>query len=124
VIMAVFRVLIVEDHEPNRVALSRIFARNGWEAVSVGTTAEGLAALDQQLDCVILDLNLPDGEGEAILRKVRREKLPVRVVAVVTGSTDSIRLGEVARLSPDLTVQKPLDWEILWRYCDSEIRRP
>ena len=63
---------------------------------------------------------LPGG-GEAVLRKVRDEKLPTRAVAVATASSDSVRLAEVARLRPELLIQEPIDREILWRYCESRM---
>jgi DNA-binding response OmpR family regulator len=65
------RVLIVEDHALTSTSLTRIFARKGWDARMAATVAGGLAALDPPPDCVVLDLNLPDGDGEAILRTIR-----------------------------------------------------
>ena len=117
------RILIVEDHAPTRRAVASLFLRRGWDVRSAATVAEARAALAPPPDCLILDLMLPDGGGEDILRTVREGALPTRVVAVTTGSSDSVRLAEVARLRPELMIQKPIDWEILWRYCQSEMRR-
>ena len=117
------QVLIVEDHAPTSQAVASLFRRKGWDVRTSATLAEGLAALDPPPDCLILDLMLPDGGGEDILRTVREEKLPTRVVAVATGSSDSSRRTEVLRLRPELLVSKPIDWEVLWRYCESEMRR-
>jgi DNA-binding response OmpR family regulator len=117
------RVLIVDDHEQSRRVLITLFEKNGWEAVEAGTIEEALTLLEPVPDCAVLDLCLPDGGGETILRKIREEKLPVGIVAVVTGEDDPIRLGEVAELKPDLVVHKPIDWEIIWRYCDTQMRQ-
>src|SRR5687767_4674040 len=110
------RVLIVEDDPHSRKALATLFRRSGWRPIQAATVAEGVAGLDPAPDCAVLDLRLPDGDGEAILRKIRRESIPVRVVAVVSGESDPSRLGEVAELKPDLMVRKPIDWEVIWRY--------
>src|SRR3954470_2879372 len=86
-------------------------------AVEAATVAEGLAQLDPPPDCIVLDLELPDGPGEAILRKVRMERLPIRVV-VNTGMPESGRLSEVSYMRPDAVLQKPLDAAGLLTICN------
>src|SRR4051794_11233105 len=110
-------VLVVEDHQATRDVLRRILALSGWDVLEAATVAEGLAQLDSPPDCIVLDLELPDGPGEAILRKVRRERLPIRVV-VNTGMPASGRLGEVGSMRPDAVLQKPLDAAGLRIICD------
>lgn len=114
--------LIVEDQPEARGALRRIASRMGFEVLTAATLAEADAALRSVPDGIILDLVLPDGEGEAVLRKVREGRLGVRFVAVVTGMVDAVRLQEVVRLRPDLLLIKPIDPEVLLRLCESELR--
>ena len=85
------------------------------------TVAEGLDLLDPPPDCLVLDLMLPDGGGEAILRKVREDDLPTRVVAVTTGSNDPARLAVVKELNPDVLLSKPIDPSVLLRVCEAEM---
>jgi DNA-binding response OmpR family regulator len=108
--MSTQRILIVEDHEPTRNILGSIFRRQGWETLAAGTMAEGLSLLEESPtpDCLLLDLDLPDGRGEAILRKIREENLPVRV-AVCTGMGDPGRWSTVQGLDPEALLQKPID---------------
>lgn len=116
-------VLIVEDHDHTRHLLAKVFSERGWGIREAASVAEGLAALEAPLDCVVLDLNLPDGDGTEILREVRSEASEALVVVVITALSDPGRLSTVAALRPHLMIQKPLDWEILWRYCQSELGR-
>src|SRR4051812_1794660 len=102
------RMLLVEDHHDTRRAMRRILALCGWEVTEAATVAEGLAHLAPPPDCLLLDLELPDGDGEAILGRVRAEGLPVRVV-VNTGIDDPDRLGRVAGMGPEALLRKPLD---------------
>src|SRR3954452_16039164 len=102
------RMLLVEDDQDTRNILRRILTLCGWEVVEACSIAEGMARLDPPPDCLLLDLQLPDGDGEEILRKVREDGLPTRVV-VNTGIGDPARLGEVAGLHPDSLLRKPLD---------------
>jgi DNA-binding response OmpR family regulator len=121
--VAKLRVLILDDHELSRKVLATLFEKNGWEAAEAGTVAEALDLLEPVPECVVLDLCLPDEGGETILRKIREAKLPVGIVAVVTGKDDPTRIGQVAELKPDLIVKKPIDWEVIWRYCDTQTRQ-
>src|SRR3954463_1552209 len=89
------RVLIVEDHDGMRMALCGLFRKVGWEVVGVGTVAEGLAALDSPQDCAFVDLNLPDGEGEGIVRKVKAAHLPTYVIVICKGTDDEARIRAV-----------------------------
>ena len=72
--------------------------------------AEGLACLEMEPrpDCLLLDLDLPDGRGEAVLERVRRDHLPIRV-AVCTGNGDRNRWRAVQDFQPDALIQKPVD---------------
>ena len=103
-------ILIVEDHEPTRNILRRLFNRRGWQVTAAGTVAEGLFFMAQEPppNCLLLDLDLPDGHGESVLRRVREERLPVRV-AVCSGTGDRRRWGEVRWLSPEALLHKPID---------------
>ena len=104
-------VLIVEDELILRDMLARVLTLRGHRVVAVATVAEGLAELDGQ-DCVILDLNLPDGLGTRVLERIRAEKRPIRV-AVTTGSTDDAVLADVRLLKPELLLLKPIDVKVL-----------
>jgi CheY-like chemotaxis protein len=112
------RMLLVEDDPQTRHLLRRMLALCGWEVLEAATVAEALERLDPPPECVLLDLRLPDGDGETILRKVRIDRLPTRVV-VNTGLHDPARLSEVSYLQPDAVLRKPLDAEGLRGICAS-----
>src|SRR3954470_3877452 len=115
------RVLIVEDPKGTRSALRSLFSRKGWHVTQAATVAEGLDLLNPPPDCLVLDLMLPDGGGEAVLRKVRKDDLPTRVVAVTTGVSDPGRLAGVKELNPDVLLSKPIDPSVLVRVCEAEM---
>src|SRR3954447_16985431 len=113
------RLLLVEDHQPTRDLLRRMLTLCGWEVLQAATLAEALSLLDPLPDCLVLDLALPDGDGESLLRQVRIEGLPIRVV-VHTGTQDQARLSEVSYMRPDAVTQKPLDSAGLRCICGQE----
>ena len=85
-----------------------LLARQGWHVEVASTVAEAFTLLDVPPHWIVLDLMLPDGDGTAVLRKVRDEGLSTRV-AVTTGSSDSTRLQEVIGLRPDMFLTKPIN---------------
>jgi DNA-binding response OmpR family regulator len=109
------RVLLVEDDGRSHQLLRKILMHAGCDVISAMTQAGGLDRIGGGLDCVILDLRLPDGDGEAILEKIRSERLAVRV-AVTTGEGDPERLRRVAEFGPDLLMGKPIDLPELIRW--------
>jgi DNA-binding response OmpR family regulator len=115
------RVLIVDDDPWTRKALASIFRHRGWEAIFAATLAEGLLLLETRPTCIILDLALPDGCGEALLRQVRESGLPVRIV-ICTVILDRDRLAGVRTLRPDGLFLKPIDVEEVLNACGTPSR--
>ena len=94
--------LVVEDDAPVAASLARGLGEAGYAVAVAGR----LAAADQALaqgtpSLVVLDLNLPDGDGRAWLRRVRgeghrmpvviltaRDTLPERVAGLEEGADD------------------------------------
>jgi CheY-like chemotaxis protein len=72
-----YRVLIVEDDAASCDALLRIMDHRGWVVTVAQTVAEAMVSLDPPPHCILLDLMLPDGGGEDVLRKVRDQKAAV-----------------------------------------------
>lgn len=102
------KVLVVEDQEKHRDPLIVMLEAAGCSVEAVATVADGLEALAHGPDVVILDLMLPDGDGIAILRRVRELNLPIKVV-VTTGKSEE-QLGAVNALAPVKVFRKPIDF--------------
>jgi CheY-like chemotaxis protein len=109
------RILVVDDDSVSRRAMEGIFRRKGWLVTSAATVGEALSQLEPAPDCVLLDLMLPDGDGETVLRRVREQNLPSRVI-VTTGCEDDRRLVTVASLRPNAILRKPISLD---QVCDA-----
>jgi DNA-binding response OmpR family regulator len=114
-------VLIVDGTPETRASLAVAFTRKQWSILSASSLAQGLAMLASGPDRVILDLVLPDGQGEDLLRNVREGHNRAPVIAVLTVEADANRLGEVAKRHPDVQLLKPMDPDIVARLCGSEL---
>lgn len=93
--------------------------------MTAATVAEGLALLDHEPrpGFLILDLMLPDGEGEAVLRKVRALNLDT-CVAITSGLCDPTRISAVSKLKPEALLQKPINLEGLFQVFESAMAVP
>lgn len=101
-------VLLVEDDRATYSALRLLLAHNGWQVRVATTLAEARELLALQPQWMILDLMLPDGSGEDLLREIRGGNMPIRV-AVTTAARDPAVLQAVMDLRPDALLQKPIE---------------
>ena len=117
-------VLYVEDNRSNVRLLERLLARR--PGVVLLTAATGEAALrmirERHPDLVLLDLHLPDMDGEEVLRRVwaapTRRAIPVAVLSADATPRQQQRLlaaGAVAYLT------KPLDVATLLQIVDERL---
>jgi DNA-binding response OmpR family regulator len=77
------RILIVEDEKKYLDILQRSLKAEGYTIDGVGTTADAVEYLKSwHYDLVILDLQLPDGTGNSLLRRMREtgHTMPVLVL--------------------------------------------
>jgi two-component system, OmpR family, KDP operon response regulator KdpE len=66
------RILVIDDEPQIHRFLAPALEANGYEAVRAMTAAEGLASLHQRPpEAVILDLGLPDRDGQDVLVEAR-----------------------------------------------------
>jgi two-component system KDP operon response regulator KdpE len=114
------RILIVDDNAPARRALGTILGLRGWVVTEAGTVEEALRSihLPEPPDGIILDLQLPDGAGEDVLRQVREEGLPIRV-AVCSGMPEWGQAGSFDGAPPDAVLAKPVRIEDIVRVFDA-----
>jgi PAS domain S-box-containing protein len=65
-------ILLVEDHEPTRVALAKLLARRHYRVKAAATLAAARAlAQAEKFDFVVSDIGLPDGSGCDLMRELR-----------------------------------------------------
>jgi len=95
------RVLLVEDDRELRTTLRDALALEGFELLTAASLSEGMALLAHAprndagppADLVILDLMLPDGEGEQLLAALRRRHaMPVLVISAREAEGQKVRL--------------------------------
>jgi two-component system OmpR family response regulator len=103
------RLLLVEDDAPLAAGLAATLRLGGYAVDPVSTAADARAAVAvQTFDAVILDLNLPDGDGLTLLRewRHRRVRLPVLILSARDAVEDRVTGLD---LGADDYLTKPFD---------------
>jgi DNA-binding response OmpR family regulator len=105
-VTSVAELLLVEDDGEIRRALVQALRDLGHVTTSVSTGLAALQAIiDQRPDAVVLDLGLPDVDGEDLLRLVRAvSQVPV---VVTTARSDEATIVKVLGTGADDYVIKP-----------------
>jgi CheY-like chemotaxis protein len=68
------RILLVEDHDATRQAMSKLLGGLGYAVQTAGTAAEAIAlAAKHPVDLVLSDLGLPDRTGYELMDVLRRQ---------------------------------------------------
>ena len=93
---AVRRVLLVDDHDLIREGLRRAFDRAGdlvvvAEAGNVQDATQAL--LDHEIDVLVTDLGLPDGQGLDLVRTARAASTTMGIVVLTMYSGDEQVVG-------------------------------
>ena len=87
-----YRILIVDDENALQNMVKEILTQSGYETVSALTCAQALERFhDASADGVLLDVNLPDGDGFTLFGKLR-EVRDVPVLFLSARDEDADRL--------------------------------
>lgn len=94
--MATIRILTIDDERQIRRLLNIGLEAEGFEVTDAANAVDGLdAVVKQKPDLVLLDLNLPDGYGLDVLKRIREfSQVPVIVLSVKDKEADKIELLE------------------------------
>jgi two-component system, OmpR family, response regulator RegX3 len=116
------RVLVVEDEESYREALSYMLSREGFEVIAAADGAGGIAEFDRQgADIVLLDLMMPGLSGTEVCRQLRlRGPIPVIMLTARDSEVDKV-VG--LELGADDYVTKPFSHRELVARIRAVLRR-
>ena len=112
-----FRVLVVDDEPEIAKSVAQLVAGKGFRAAM---TTSGEAAIRQfdkhDFDLVLLDLAMPELDGEEVLRRMRADSR-LRELPVLLATASAIDLDTMPRVAGFL--RKPYPREVLFAMLDS-----
>jgi len=107
------RILVVDDEENARIALSKILSREGYEVASAGNGFEALNYLrGKEVELIITDINMPEMNGLAFLRELNRSH-PSSNVIMITAYGEVESYIEAMNLGAFEYINKPVKIEEL-----------
>ena len=105
------RILVVDDHEPGVALLERLLELDGHEVRAAGSLADAERALaEEQPAMIVLDMNLPDGSGLELTRKLKSHPMTASI-PILACTAGVMPADEHAALEAgcDAYVSKPID---------------
>jgi len=101
-----YRVLLVEDDPLISKSLALSLPFLGFAVTVRETYREGLAAVQQLFDVVLLDVNLPDGDGFALCRAIRANDAKIPIL-MLTAKVDEDSAVAGIECGADDYIRKP-----------------
>jgi len=114
-------ILIIEDDRSLNQGLCRALREEGREILSCENLA-GARELLFQADLVLLDVNLPDGNGLDFLGKIKRD-FPDKPVILLTANDTDIDIVDGLEQGADDYITKPFSLSVLRARVNTQLRR-
>jgi signal transduction histidine kinase len=104
------RVLLVEDHEPTRTALTQLLMRRSYKVTTAGSIAEARTlAAAQSFNLVVSDIGLPDGNGYDLMAELKKNGAVKGIALTGYGMEQDVArsrdAGFVAHLTKPVSIQ-------------------
>lgn len=114
------RILLVEDDRRVSAVMVSMLQRRGYEVEHAATATAALEAAP--CDLVLLDLNLPDGDGVDVCRALRARNENLGIIAVTARGEERDRVTGL-RVGADDYVVKPFSMAELQARIEALLRR-
>ena len=107
------RVLLVDDEKDFLASMSERMRIRGMDVTTASSAKEALALIERDVfDAVILDFQLPEMDGMAVLKKIKA-KHPEAQIILLTGHASLERGVEAIKIGASDYLEKPADMEAL-----------
>jgi len=107
------KVLLVDDEEAFLESMSERMRLRGMDVTTASSAKEALAVIESDFfDAVILDFQLPEMDGLAVLKKIKARH-PESQIILLTGHASLERSVEAMKGGASDYLEKPADMEAL-----------
>ena len=117
------KILIVEDEEAYRMAMVSHLTSHGFHCEFASRFKDALDKIElHEYDCILLDLNLPGGNGFQLIERLRAQKSQAGVIIISSQGTIEDKIRGLTSGSDDY-LAKPFSLEELEARVRALIRR-
>lgn len=111
------RILLVDDEDDVREAVTRVLQQEGYLVTPARSHADALELLAAGLpDAMVVDILLPDGSGYGLVERVRAlpggDRPPILMISILSGLLDKVK---AIHCGADGYFEKPVEWDLLLR---------
>jgi len=106
------RILLVDDEENTRIALSRLLSREGYLVETVANGFEALNHLrEHDVNLIVTDINMPEMDGIEFLRELNRSFPGSNVIMItayggVESYIEAINLGAFEYINKPVKIEE------------------
>jgi class 3 adenylate cyclase len=117
--------LVVDDNEANRDALSRRLRQHGYGATTAADGLEALTLLPQSnFDLVLLDVEMPELDGIEMLRQMKADRSLCDIPVVMVSGVDEVEsIARCIELGADDFITKPFEPRLMKARVRSSLDR-
>ena len=116
------KILLVEDDTALREALEELLLREGYAVIKASDVLSARNALGQEIDLVLLDVGLPDGDGVNLCKAWRSEGVQTPIL-FLTAKDDELDVVRGLDAGGNDYVTKPFRMQELLSRIRAQLRR-
>lgn len=113
------KILIVEDEKDILKRLSMFLSEHNFNITVASSIDEVYEKTDASIDLALLDINLPDGKGDELIKYFKERD--IRII-ITTVKNDSNFIAEALDNGVDDYITKPFDLNVLRARVDATLR--
>lgn len=113
------KILIVEDEKDILKRLSMFLSEHNFNIIVASSIDEVYEKTDASIDLALLDINLPDGKGDELIKYFKERD--IRII-ITTVKNDSNFIAEALDNGVDDYITKPFDLNVLRARVDATLR--
>lgn len=113
------RILIIEDNEDIGLQMKRYLIKNGYEVELAKSFYEANYKMNVDIDVALLDINLPDKDGQHLIEKLKEKD--IRVIVTTVKNEEDFIIAALDQGADDY-LTKPFSLAILRTRIDAVLR--
>ena len=113
------RILIIEDNEDIGIQIERYLTKNGYEVEIAKSFYEATYKMNVDIDVALLDINLPDKDGQHLIEKLKEKD--IRVIVTTVKNEEDFIIAALDQGADDY-LTKPFSLAILRARIDAVLR--
>jgi CheY-like chemotaxis protein len=118
-------ILLIDDDDQIRLTFGLALRKKGYRVIEADSGLTGLELARQQMpDLILSDINMPGGDGQALLHHIRADpELSTKQVVLMTGRPDVVSPRRGMEQGADDFLVKPVTQEALLSCMEARLKR-